>query len=256
MKVGLELMSVEAPNPMPNRQPPRRPRAYYPPSKSYSHGFSDLLVRVGRVVKQGRETSLNRDAIIFYAGNLGILENRAVSIVGSRDVTRDGRQRAAEVARELAMAGVTVVSGLAKGVDTTALTSAIANGGRVAAVIGTSLDKAYPAENAKLQRRIYADHLLMTPFQVGRRALRSNVPVRNSMMTAITDATVIIEAPDASGVLHQAAECVRQGRWLFITNSVAQDRALTWPKKFLGRPKVDVFSSTEDIMNTMAMGNT
>jgi DNA protecting protein DprA len=252
-------MSVEAPNHMSNRRPPRRARAYDPPSKSYSQGFSDLLVRVGRVgrvVKQELETPPHRDAIVFYAGNLGILENRAVSVVGSRDVTRDGRRRAAEVARDLAMAGVTIVSGLAKGVDTTALTSAISNGGRVAAVIGTSLDKAYPAENAKLQRQIYSNHLLMTPFQVGRRALRSNLPVRNRMMAAITDATVIIEASDASGVLHQAAECIRLGRWLFITNSVAQDRALSWPKKFLGRPKVDVFSSTEDIINTMAMGNT
>lgn len=203
-----EIMSVEASDPMSNDRPPRRARAYHPPSKSYSHGFSELLVRVGRVSKQERETSSNRDAIVFYAGNLSILENRAVSVVGSRDVTRDGRRRAAEVARDLAMAGVTVVSGLAKGVDTTALTSAISNGGRVAAVIGTSLDKAYPAENAKLQRQIYANHLLMTPFQIGRRALRSNLPVRNRMMTAITDATVIIEASDASGVLHQAAECV------------------------------------------------
>jgi DNA recombination-mediator protein A len=105
----------------------------------------------------------------------------------------------------------------------------------------TSLDKAYPAENAKLQQQIYANHLLIASFEVGRRAFRSNLPVRNGLMTALTDATVIIEASDASGVLHQAGECVRLGPRLFITNLVAQDRALTWPKKFLGRPKVDVF---------------
>jgi hypothetical protein len=115
LKIGFEFMSVEAPDPISNHRPPRRARAYHPPSKSYSHGFSDLLVRVGRVLKQERKTSSHRDAVVFYAGNLGILKNRAVSVVGSRDVTRDGRRRAAEVARDLAMAGVTVVSGLAKG---------------------------------------------------------------------------------------------------------------------------------------------
>jgi DNA processing protein len=127
------------------------------------------------------------------------------------------------------------------------------SGGRVAAVIGTPLDKAYPAENAELQHDIYRRHLLMTPFCVGERVFRSNFPTRNRVMAAISDATAIIEASDTSGTLHQAAECVRLGRWLFIAKSVVDDPQLTWPARFLGQPKVRVLVSTSDILD--AIGN-
>jgi DNA protecting protein DprA len=172
--------------------------------------------------------------------------------LGTRDVSEAGWKRASQLARELARRGVTIVSGLAKGIDTAALTSAISNGGRVAAVIGTPLDKAYPAENAQLQQQIYSDHLLMTPFKEGDRVFRSNFPVRNRVMAAVSDATVIIEASDTSGTLHQAAECVNLGRWLFIAKSVVEDSTLTWPKNFVGKPRVGVLSSADDVANAIA----
>lgn len=144
---------------------------------------------------------------------------------------------------------MTVVSGLAKGVDTAALGSAISNGGRVAAVIGTPLDKAYPAENAHLQQQIYTHHLLLSPFKEGERIFRSNFPVRNRVMAAVTDATVIIEASDTSGTLHQAAECVRLGHWLFIAKSVVEDPSLSWPARFLSSEKTVVLESPLDIVD-------
>jgi DNA protecting protein DprA len=236
----------------------RRRSAYTPPRDRHAFPFSDLLLRVGRAALEDRQmtflrdASSGREATVFYAGELDLLDAPTVSIVGTREVSDAGWKRASQLARELAKSGMTIVSGLAKGVDTAALTSAIANGGRVAAVIGTPLDKAYPAENAELQQQIYAHHLLMTPFKEGDRVFRSNFPVRNRVMAAISDATVIIEASDTSGTLHQAAECVRLGRWLFIAKSVVDDSSLTWPAKFLKNDKTVVLQSLSDIVSRIS----
>jgi DNA processing protein len=70
-------------------------------------------------------------------------------------------------------------------------------------------------------------------------------------MAAITDATVIVEASDTSGTLHQAAECQRLGRWLFIMKAVAESKDLEWPRKFLGKPLVGVLSSTAQIFDAV-----
>ncbi len=71
-------------------------------------------------------------------------------------------------------------------------------------------------------------------------------------MAALSDATVIVEASDTSGTLHQAAECQRLGRWLFIMKSVVEDAKLTWPKSFLGKPKTAVLGSTHELIDAIA----
>jgi DNA processing protein len=194
----------------------------------------------------------DEDIEVFVAGDIGLLRKRCVSIVGTRDASRGGAARASRLARELVQSGVTVVSGLARGIDTAALTSAIEYGGRTVAVIGTPLSKAYPAENAALQERIWREHLLLTPFREGVRVFRANFPIRNRVMAAVSDAAVIIEASDTSGTLHQAAECQRLGRWLFIAKSVVDDASLSWPRRFVGKPKVAVLQSTSDIMSSIS----
>ena len=168
-----------------------------------------------------------------------------MAVVGTREASSEGRAQARCLGRELAEQGVVVVSGLAKGIDTEALTAAISAGGVVVAVIGTPIDRAYPAENAPLQEKIAAEHLLISQFASGSRTFPSSFPARNRLMAALSDATVIIEASDSSGTLHQAAECVRLDRWLFIARSVMADRTLEWPSKFSGYPKVQTLDSTE-----------
>jgi DNA protecting protein DprA len=243
-------------HPTTDRHAPRR-RGYTPPRDRHAYPFTDLLLRIGRAGLEDRQMNFLRDAsprreaTVFYAGELDLLDAPTISIVGTREVSDAGWKRASQLARDLVKGGVTIVSGLAKGVDTAALTSAISNGGRVAAVIGTPLDKAYPAENAELQQQIYAHHLLMSPFKEGDRVFRSNFPVRNRVMAAVCDATVIIEASDTSGTLHQAAECVSLGRWLFIAKSVVDDKNLKWPARFLGQPKVGVLSSPDEIISAI-----
>ena len=173
------------------------------------------------------------DQRIYYAGDLSLLKCPCVSIVGTRQVSDSGIVATEWLTRKLVNAGIVIVSGLAYGVDTVAHTTAIAQNGNTIAVIGTPLNKASPSENAHLQERIYREHLLISPFRQGEKTHRSHFPVRNRLMATLSDATVVIEASDTSGTLHQAAECTRRGRFLFIAKSVVNDPKVSWPKKFL-----------------------
>jgi DNA recombination-mediator protein A len=140
-------MPLPATKPIANdpQQSRRRRSGYTPPPDRHAFPFADLLVRIGRAPLESRQMNFLRDAspgreaTVFYAGELDLLDAPTVSIVGTREVSEVGWKRASQLARELVRRGVTIVSGLAKGVDTAALTSAISNQGRVAAVIGTTL---------------------------------------------------------------------------------------------------------------------
>lgn len=185
--------------------------------------------------------------VVFVAGDLTLVKQPAISVVGTRQVSSAGAANARRIALDLAIAGIVLVSGLAEGVDTQAMTSAMENGGRVIGVIGTPLDRAYPAKNAALQEAVYQRHLLVSQFPSGARVFKSNFPQRNRLMALLSDATIIVEASDTSGTLHQAAECLRQGRWLFISKPVVDDVNLTWPKRFLGKPRVRILDSILDV---------
>src|SRR5262249_20578790 len=104
---------------------------------------------------------------IYSVGDLALLERPRIAVVGARKATQEGRRRAAQLARDCARAGVVVVSGLAEGIDFAAHTGAIDHGGRTIAVIGAPLDKVYPTKHGSLQRTIYREHLLLSPFTWG-----------------------------------------------------------------------------------------
>lgn len=186
--------------------------------------------------------------IVYYAGNLALLKRPCVAIVGTRKVSDAGEARARRLARELAQEGIVVVSGLAMGVDTAAHTACIEAGGSTIAVIGTSMDKATPVTNKALQELIYKEHLLLSPFPIGSQVQKGNFPQRNQVMAAISDATVVIEASDTSGTLHQSKEAVGLGRWLFIARSCADDPSLAWPQSFLKESTAKVLNATADVV--------
>ncbi len=218
---------------------PRRAKlGYVPPKDPGTITLSDALRGTKRLPENKQLGFLdgaksNGDARIYYAGDLSLLKRPCVSIVGTRQVTDNGIKATDWLARKLVHAGIVIASGLAYGVDTIAHTAAIAEGGKTIAVIGTPLNKASPSENAALQEQIYREHLLISQFRSGEKTHRSSFPSRNRLMALLSDATVVMEASDTSGTLHQAAECTKLGRWLFIAKSVVDDPNLTWPKKFL-----------------------
>lgn len=238
---------------------PKRTR-YEAPARFRTTTLKELVDSTGRariaedqmdLLRSRRQAGGKDDVPIYYAGDIELLHRPCVSVVGARSVSAEGKARASRLARELVEAGAVVVSGLAKGVDAAAMTTAIDAGGKTIGVTGTPLEKAYPAENAPLQEIVWQQHLLLTPFPAGERVFPSHFPKRNRVMAALTDATVIVEASDSSGTLHQAAECQRLGRWLFIMRSVAEDPHLKWPKSFLGQPKTGVLERTDQIMEAI-----
>ena len=95
-----------------------------------------------------------------------------------------------------------------------------------------------------LQEEVYRDHLLLSPFKPGETVFKGNFPKRNRVMALLSDATVIVEASDTSGSLHQAAKCQRLGRWLFIMRAVADDPSLTGAARFIGQPGVGILKSS------------
>jgi DNA processing protein len=173
-------------------------------------------------------------ARLFVAGPMEIpLPSPRVSLVGSRKASRRGLEAAREIARFLVRKDAIIVSGLAEGIDTAAHTSALNNAGRTVAVIATPLDRSYPAGNAGLQDKIMREHLVISQFEIGDSVLKQNFIFRNRTMALISNATIIVEAKDDSGSLHQGWEALRLGRPLFIWRDVLDDPSVKVPQDML-----------------------
>ncbi|MGD9598477.1 MAG: DNA-processing protein DprA [Steroidobacteraceae bacterium] len=176
----------------------------------------------------------NAPRTLFLQGDESLLRRGPrVSVVGSRKASEEGMRRAQVLVRALVRHDMVVVSGLAEGIDRVAHETAIEAGGRTIAVIGTPLDVSYPKENAALQARIAREHLLVSQFAPGVAVTPKNFPIRNRLMALLTDATVIVEAGEKSGTIHQGWEALRLGRLLFLMESVAMDTSLSWPAEFI-----------------------
>lgn len=171
---------------------------------------------------------------VYAAGDVELLRaGPRVSVVGSRKAGAESLARARSFAKALASRGMVVVSGLAEGIDTAAHEAALAAGGKTIAVIGTPLDQVFPAKNRALQERLMREQLVISQFPSGYQVQPKSFPIRNRTMALITDATVIVEAGERSGTLHQGWEALRLGRLLFLMDSVAKSETLTWPKKMI-----------------------
>lgn len=185
-------------------------------------------------------------ALLYFQGWWDLVESRCVAVVGARKPTPAGRARTRKLVKALVKDDFTVVSGLAAGIDTEAHQTAMSEGGRTIAVIGTPLSRTYPKENAELQRKIAREFLVISQVPVRRyeaqdyRRNRFFFPERNITMSALTEATIIVEASETSGTLVQARAALQQGRKLFILESCFNDERLTWPHKFAQRGAVRV----------------
>lgn len=188
------------------------------------HTINELLGHLNEVEQK------HAPAQLFTAGDIGLLSApRRVSVVGSRDATPEGLARARALATALVAHDIVVVSGLAEGIDTAAHSEALQAGGRTIAVLGTPLDVCYPKENRELLDRIMEQHLVVSQFPEGTPTQRKNFPMRNRTMALVSDATVIVEAGEGSGTIHQGWEALRLGRPLFLLESLTTRPDLSWP---------------------------
>lgn len=154
----------------------------------------------------------NPPQMLYCAGDLSLLATRCVAVVGSRKITAYGRRIAAKVAGRLAACGVTVVSGMAIGIDGISHRSALDAGGKTIAVLGNGLDVMYPAANRELKKDILRTGLLLSEYPPGTRGTKFTFPQRNRIISGLSEATVVIEAGLNSGSLITAALANEQGR--------------------------------------------
>lgn len=220
-------------------------------------GITRFGVRVhhaGEYPQRLRE-ALHPIELLYFRGTWEISEQRSVAIVGSRKASENGKKRAARIARLLADKKIVVVSGLAEGIDTAAHMAALEAGGKTIGVIGTPLRHAYPKMNTELQAQIARDFLLISQVPALRydqqdyRQNRLFFPERNATMSALTEATIIVEAGETSGTLTQARAALHQGRKLLILDSCF-DSGLKWPQHYAERGAIRV-RDPEDIWEAL-----
>lgn len=151
-------------------------------------------------------------AVLFVRGDHTVLYGPVIAIVGTRQMTRNGSRVTRMLAGDLARAGVTVVSGMARGVDTVAHEATLEVGGATAAVLGCGVDIAFPSANRALLERIAAHGVVVSEYPPGFRALRHNFPMRNRIIAGLARAVVVVEAGERSGALITAKIAAHEGR--------------------------------------------
>ncbi|GAB3237384.1 DNA-processing protein DprA [Kineosporia babensis] len=187
-------------------------------------------------------------ALLFSRGRL-LGKDRAVSVVGSRKASAEGLRRASAIAQFLVGEGLTVLSGLAEGIDTAAHTAALENGGRTVAVIGTGIQRHFPAQNRELQEAIAERGLLLSQFWPDVPGARHTFPLRNATMSGYGMATVVVEAGEKSGARIQARVAVEHGRQVVLTDLVVQQNQ--WARDLIGRPGVHQVGSLDEVAQTI-----
>ncbi len=153
--------------------------------------------------------------VLYARGEILPEDDFAVAIVGTRRITPYGRQVTEELAGFLASTGITVVSGLARGVDAAAHNAALRAGGRTLAVLGSGVDRIYPPENRTLAEQMMAHGAILSDYPVGTAPEATNFPPRNRIISGLSLAVVVIEAGETSGALITAEFAAEQGREVF-----------------------------------------
>jgi DNA processing protein len=190
--------------------------------------------------------------VLFVRGELTDSDENAVALVGTRRATAYGRAVTERLAADLACAGITVVSGLAKGIDTAAHAAAVSAGGRTLAVLGNGLDQVYPPQNAGLAQRIVDQQrgAVVSEFAPGVPPDAVNFPRRNRVIAGLARVTVIVEAGERSGALITADFALEQGREVLAVPGNIMSPMSAGPNELLKQGAAPV-TSAGDIVNVL-----
>jgi len=185
--------------------------------------------------------------LLYVLGTMEPQDERLIAVVGTRRPSEYGRRIAYQIAAELAAAGVTVVSGLAEGIDTAAHKGALDAGGRTLAVLGCGLDQLYPRSNKELSRRIAENGALLTEFPLGATPQSWHFPQRNRLISGMSLAVIIVEAPVGSGALITADWAADQGREVFVVPGPIDQPSFEGNHRLL-REGARVFTKVDDLL--------
>jgi DNA processing protein len=190
----------------------------------------------------------NLPPFLTYRGTLQEDDARSVAVVGTREATPEGIRQAAHLAGLLTQAGVTVLSGLARGIDTAAHQAALDAGGRTIAVMGTGIRTIYPKENRDLAARIIERGALVSQFWPETPPRTDTFPRRNIVTSGLSQGTVVVEASATSGAKMQARLALQHGKRVFLLSSLVSERE--WARRYLERGAIEV-RSVDDIVRQL-----
>lgn len=153
---------------------------------------------------------------IFAKGDISLLNSKSIAIVGSREPSKYGIYVAEKFSKELSKEGITIVSGLARGIDTFAHVGALSSFGKTIAVLGSGIDIVYPKENAKYYREISEKGLIISEYIVGTAPESKNFPQRNRIISGLSDGVLVVEASKNSGTMITTDFALEQGKELYV----------------------------------------
>ena len=191
----------------------------------------------------------NLPPFLTYRGHLRPDDARSVAVVGTREASREGVEQARRLAQQLTEAGVTVLSGLARSIDTAAHEAALEAGGRTIAVMGTGIKTIYPPENRELAERITEAGALVSQFWPDTPPRTDTFPRRNIVMSGMGQGTVVVEASATSGAKMQARYALEHGKRVFLLSSLVRERP--WAQQYLKRPGAVEVQDVEDIVRLL-----
>jgi len=195
----------------------------------------------------------NPPVVIYVRGELLPRDELAVAIVGTRLPSPYGRQVAQKLAGELAAKGVTIVSGLARGIDAEAHRAALAAGGRTIAVLGSGLDVIYPHEHGGLARQIAQSGAVVSDYPLGSKPDAVHFPARNRIVSGLSLGTIVIEAGDTSGALITARFAGEQGRDVFaVPGSIFSKQS--YGAHRLIQDGAKLVASVQDVLDELNLG--
>lgn len=192
----------------------------------------------------------NRPPFLFVRGELRPDDQRSIAVVGTRKASARGLDLAGRLARDLVSAGVTVLSGLALGIDGAAHAATLEAAGRTVAVLGTGIRRIYPRQHDDLAKRIVASRgALVSQFWPDAPPTRWSFPLRNVTMSGMAVGTVVVEASDTSGARNQARRALEHGKRLFLVESLVMQE--TWAQRYAERPSTTVVQSVDDVLRAL-----
>jgi DNA processing protein len=191
----------------------------------------------------------NLPPFLFYRGQLERADARSVAVVGTREASDEGLSSARKMARLLVQANVTVLSGLALGIDAAAHEEALASGGKTIAVLGTGILRSYPKENAELADRIASSGALVSQFWPSQPPTRYSFPRRNVVTSGLSQGTVVIEASKTSGAKMQARLALEHGKRVFLVSRLVTSQP--WAQKYVrDRGAIEV-TEVDDVLRRL-----
>ncbi len=203
----------------------------------WDKGYPELLKRI-----------YDPPALIYVLGEFSPRDHQAMAIVGTRLPTLYGQQVTESFSQELSRLGITIVSGLARGIDTAAHTATLKAGGRTIAVIGSGLDVPYPRENKKLLDQIAEEGVVVSEFPMGTKPDATNFPRRNRIISGLSLGTLVVESAEDGGAMITASTALDQDREVFAIPGNIRESRSRGPHKLIQEGRAKLVQSVEDIL--------